>query len=385
MSRSDRAYLPGDEVYINHLYKLITGATRSVDQYRWEWLTTWNGQGSIWLAFDETREKDDQLIGQYSLIPTPISFWGKPYLAGKTENCMSHPQFRGKGMYFYHEQKYFEEAKKKYQLFFTTAGHVAKGAPGKVRMKLGYQAFDHWVTYSLWLNKAGLRREIYSKLPSSLTTFSSIGKSISTLITLFVFNSTTLRGRKKTGSFQLLSESLAPLDKIENLWKENASIYGISVDRTAVYLSWRINENPYLTHKYLCYYEGQNLLGYLIYTIEAQIVHIVDVLVSGKNPEIYNRLYEELKIISKEAGLSQIKCSTASKNQFLIERLSASKFRNFQQLFWRIKFSKKEQVSQLFVYLSEDIMTDQDPWDNQLWYITDLMKEGRPYTARLIG
>ncbi|NQV29785.1 MAG: GNAT family N-acetyltransferase [Candidatus Marinimicrobia bacterium] len=385
MSRVDRAYQAGDEVQINYLYNLITGATRSDEQYSWEWLQTWNGQGSIWLAFDETREKGDQLIGQYSLIPTPMSFWGKPYLAGKTENCMSHPQFRGKGMYFFHEQKYFEEAKKRYSVFFTTAGHVARGAPGKVRQKLGYRPFDHWVTFSYWLNKADLRAEILSKIPGIFKKINLIKSGLAYLITQLLFVDNATRLGDKTDSFQLLSEAQAPLEKIENLWKENASAYGISIDRTAAYMKWRISENPYLTHKYLCYYKGDSLLGYLIYTIEGSIVHIVDMIVSERNQEIHKRLFEELKHISSVAGLSQIKCSTSSKNQFFINRLSSSKFMNYQDLFSCFRFSKKQQATQLFVYLSEDQVGEPDQWDNHSWYITDLMKEGRPYTARLIG
>ena len=43
----------------------------------WEWVNTWDGQGGIWLVFDTERNTEDQLIAQYSLIPTPLSFFGK--------------------------------------------------------------------------------------------------------------------------------------------------------------------------------------------------------------------------------------------------------------------------------------------------------------------
>ena len=113
----------------------------------WEWVNTWDGQGGIWLVFDNERNSEDQLIAQYSLIPTPLSFFGKKYIAGKTENCMSHPDIRGKGIYFPHEKKYFEIAKNRFKVFFTTTGNVAKGTPGRIRKKLGYRAFDDWVSY----------------------------------------------------------------------------------------------------------------------------------------------------------------------------------------------------------------------------------------------
>ena len=64
---------------------------------------------------------------------------------------MSHPDIRGTGIYFPHEKKYFELAKNRFKVFFTTAGDVAKGAPGRAREKLGYRAFDDWAIYSVWI------------------------------------------------------------------------------------------------------------------------------------------------------------------------------------------------------------------------------------------
>lgn len=384
MTRHSRKYQSGDETHINYLYRLITGNIRSGREYAWEWIKTWDGPGSVWLVFDDSREPDDQLIGQYSLIPTPLSVWGKPILAGKTENCMSHPDHRGKGMYYYHEEEYFKEAKKRFQIFFTTTGDVARGAPGKVRMKLGYRAFDYWVTYSYWLDSGELFDEIYSKIPRLLKKVGLLGRGLATMVIRTILAFASSRSQEGNESFKNFSEKDAPLDEIENLWKNNAYDYGISVDRTADYLNWRINENPYVTHKYLCYFKGDQLIGYLIYTVQGKIVHIVDILAAKKEKQIFTELFEHLKRISRDAGLSQLKCYTASKNQILIDMLQAGKFFNYTELFSIKKFKRNKRATQLFVYISEDVKTDQDPWDNRSWYITDLVKEGRPYAARLV-
>jgi len=384
MSKIDRAYRPGDEIQINQLYGRITGAYRSAAEYNWEWLETWKGLASIWLAFDESRAASDQLICQYSLIPTPLAFWGKKILTGKTENCMSHPDFRGKGMYFYHEQKYFEEAKKIYPVFFTTAGHVARGAPGKVRQKLGYRPFDYWVTYSLWLNKLELSKEINSKLPKILNKWARMAHIISWLIASILLKITSSTFVLKNGNFEDYSEEDAPLTEIEKLWQENAKLYGISVDRTAEYMDWRINKNPYISHRYLCYYEASKLKGYIIYTIQDGTVHLVDILVDAKDTQIFRALFDRLKHISRIKGYSQLKCHTLSKNQFLIDQLRLGKFINFADLFVGLKQKKTDHPMQFFVYIAEDIQGEGEVWDNQHWYFTDLVKEGRPYTARLI-
>jgi hypothetical protein len=385
MSRFDRTYLPGDEIQINQLYGRITGAYRSDEEYSWEWLYTWKGQASIWLAFEDDRPEDDQLIGQFSLIPTPLSFWGENILTGRTENCMSHPDYRGKGMYFYHEKKYFEEAKKIYKVFFTTAGHVARGAPGKVRQKLGYRPFDYWVTYSLWLDKGEMSKEVYSKLPKLLKKWELLGKTVSKVVSSFLFRLTGSSTPMNQNNFQDYGEEDASFGDIEKLWRENEYLYGISIDRTKEYMEWRIKNNPYVSHRFLCNYKDGKLLGYIIYTIQDGIVHLVDILVDRKDKVIFQELFDQLRHLSRSNGYKLMKCHTLSKNHFLVDQLREGKFLNYANLFARLKKDKHEQPMQFFVYISDEVKLKKDVWDNQNWYFTDLVKEGRPYTARLIG
>ena len=382
MTKLSRKYQQGDEKYINYLYHLITGTERTATEYAWEWINTWHGPGSVWLVFDDTREPDDQLIAQYSIIPTPFSFWGKPYLAGKTENCMSHPAFRGKGLYFFHEQKYFEQAKERFQLFFTTTGDVAKGAPGKVRQKLGYRAFDHWITMSCWLSASELELEIESKLPGMVKRLSWINrvlvKTVTRGILIYSHPGSLIAGY----NLRLFSEAEAPLKQIETMWQSNAQQYGISVDRTAEYLQWRINDNPYVTHHYLCCYQETSLQGVLIYTAQDRTIYIVDIFADEQKKSVFKALLNELQHLGAKQNHAQIKCYTSSRNLFLIKMMKAGNFLNFANLF---SIRKTTHPKQLFIYVSESIQTEHDPWDGQHWYITDLIKEGRPYTARPIG
>ena len=222
----------------------------------WEWVNTWDGQGGIWLVFDNERNTEDQLIAQYSLIPTPLSFFGKKYIAGKTENCMSHPDIRGKGIYFPHEKKYFEIAKNRFKVFFTTTGNIAKGVPGRIREKLGYRAFDDWVSY---------RVLIKSQLPpdSLIPMFPSFIKKNQMLGRIFAyFFSILLRGIHQppkftlTNQIKIFNDMDVSFSQIEDLWKRNKSRYGITVDRSALYLNWRLKDNPYHNHTFLCHYEN---------------------------------------------------------------------------------------------------------------------------------
>ncbi|MCF7824331.1 MAG: GNAT family N-acetyltransferase [Candidatus Marinimicrobia bacterium] len=384
MTKITRKFQAGDDVHINRLYKLITGIDRTEQEYAWEWLETWDGMGSIWLVFDDSREPNDQLIAQYSLIPTPFSFWGKKVKAGKTENCMSHPDFRGKGMYFHHERDCFEIAKKSFQIFFTTTGHVARGAPGKVRKKLGYVPFDDWVTYSYWLDRRELAKEISSKLPITLRKRNWLNNSIAHMISKIIVMRSKIPTEITKYDIRLYPIERSPLEEIEQLWNRNAELYGISVDRTADYLKWRINENPYISHHYLCYYEENILQGYIIFSRQDTDLYIVDLLANQKDNSIFINMFDHLKSYGIEKACHRIKCHTPSLNKFLIQVLSVAKFVNYADLFTLNIFKQKTPPKQLFVYVSDEIESEKDIWDNGYWYFTDIVKEGRPYTVRPI-
>ena len=348
----------------------------------WEWVNTWDGQGGIWLVFDNERNTEDQLIAQYSLIPTPLSFFGKKYIAGKTENCMSHPDIRGKGIYFPHEKKYFEIAKNRFKVFFTTTGNIAKGVPGRIREKLGYRAFDDWVSY---------RVLIKSQLPpdSLIPMFPSFIKKNQMLGRIFAyFFSILLRGIPQppkftlTNQIKIFNDMDVSFSQIEDLWKRNKSRYGITVDRSALYLNWRLKDNPYHNHTFLCHYEDDRLLGYAVLVSELNTFLIIDIFADGKNKYIFQNLLNAVRKYAFQKGIVQVKCNTIKRSKFLVSVLKSAGFFNMGDLlneYCRIKPTKPKQ---LFIYISEETDIKGNPWNNENWYLTDLVKEGRFYTVR---
>ena len=348
----------------------------------WEWVNTWDGQGGIWLVFDNERNTEDQLIAQYSLIPTPLSFFGKKYIAGKTENCMSHPDIRGKGIYFPHEKKYFEIAKNRFKVFFTTTGNIAKGVPGRIREKLGYRAFDDWVSY---------RVLIKSQLPpdSLIPMFPSFIKKNQMLGRIFAyFFSILLRGIPQSPKFTLTNQIKifndmdVSFSQIEDLWKRNKSRYGITVDRSALYLNWRLKDNPYHNHTFLCHYENDRLLGYAVLVSELNTFLIIDIFADGKNKHIFRNLLNSVREYAFQKGIIQVKCNTIKRSKFLVSVLKSAGFFNMGDLLNEYCRKKPTKPKQLFIYISEETDIKGNPWNNENWYLTDLVKEGRFYTVR---
>ncbi|GEM_PF-369746 len=413
MNKVSRPYRPGDEAQINRLYAMVTGRERTPEQYAWEWLETWDGRGSIDLLFDLDRPEGDQLIAQYSLIPTPLSVFGKPTVAGKTENCMSHPDHWRTGLYLPHEQEWFEKEKARYSFFFTTAGQVSHGAVGKIRRKLGYVAFDNWVRYTLWLRSGTLRDELRAIAAAKGAVGRALAPAFAGLGTAALQGVSRLRRRRRCGYRTATHKAgEAPLGEIEALWSANREAYGITVDRSTAYLSWRIDRDPYLEHEYLTMWdEGRGggaaregggadrggvrsgpaggatggaaagrgrLLGYAVYYERHGILSIVDIVVDGRSGPLYRHLLAALTERGRQRGVEKITCLTLRRSRPLARCLRSAGFLN-KGILSPAAFRRSFRPRQFFLYVPEELRDDPRVTDHDSWYVTELVLEGRDY------
>lgn len=377
MRTVSRRYQPGDEVHINGLYKLLTGRERSAAEFAWEWLDTWDGQGSMHLLFDLDREEGDQLVAQYSLIPVPLSVWGRPALAGKTENCMSHLDHRGSGLYTPHERECFEEEKKRFSFFFTTSGEVAGGAPGRLRTKLGYTAFDDWAVYALWLRTGVLRAELRTMMAAKGKAGKALAPVLSGLLAPLVQAYSQARRRHTCGyRVAVHGEADAPLEEIAGFWERNRERYGVTVDRRVDYLQWRVNDNPHLEHEYLTMYGPDGLLGYVIYYVQGEKMYIADILVDGAHTDLYRHLLAALAKRGREQGVGRVTCVTLRRSRFLPRRLRSAGFLA-PPVLRPPAFIRSYRPRQFFLYIPEDLRGDPTISSPDGWYITEFFLEGR--------
>jgi hypothetical protein len=380
MKLTDREYIDGDECQINKLYKLITDRDRSHAQYSWEWLDTWAGNGFINLLFDEEREMNENLIGQYSLIQVPMSVFGKVYLAGKTENCMSHPDYRGKGIYYPLEKKYFDIAKHKFQIFFTTAGGGVTSAAGYVRRKLGYVAFDSNTVFFYSRRKTYLVKKLSKDIKKYIGKTRFIGKFVSTLVSSLIITKIVLKEPKiKHLNVDIRSEKNAPLTDIEGLWEANRELYGVTINRTAAFLEWRINQNPYHCHHYLVLYEGDVLKGYAIFFMEEdKIINIVDIIVHDKQDSLFNQLLNGLKSHYKAIDADGIVFHTLNSQKELRKVFVQNNFVRIDVSKMRGILFRRAHEKPFHVYISDEVKkVHENVMEPGNWYVTRLFGEGR--------
>lgn len=359
-----RKYKPGDEKQINQLYRILTDRNRNHKQYAWEWLQNPYEINSKWVIY----EKNGRIVGHHGLIPTPVYVFDKTYLAGKTENTMLHPDYRGKHVYFQFEKKFFEEAKEYYQILFTTTG---QGAPGKLREKLGYKKLGNWDIYRYYYANSISNFSIENERKK--TRF-FVEKILFPAIYIFLnaFNCiSNIRFNKKSEKFEIYIKNIQneELDDIEALWLNNRQFYKNNSYRGKNYMCWRINNNPHHTHKFIGLKKGDEFLGYLIYFIRDKInVEIVDIFVKKNNSFYFQMLIRQCKLQAKNLGVNYIEFSFIGNNSSLKKALTRCSFLNigkFVELPFYIKnLLKVSDENEKKIYRSSN------------WYITGLFLEG---------
>ncbi len=291
---------------------------------------------------------------------------------------MSHPDHRGSGVYFPHERECFEQEKKKYSFFFTTAGQVAGGSVGRIRMKLGYAAFDDWVNYTLWLRTGALREELAAILAAKGTGGKKLAPVLSGLLAPVLQLYSHLRRRRTCGyRVAVHGTADAPLEEIAGLWARNRERYGISVDRSVGYLRWRINDDPHIEHEYLTMSGDNGLLGYVIYFVQRDTLHIVDIIVDGTSTALFRHLLAAVVRRGRELRVDRIRCLALRRSRLLPRRLRSAGFLDTAVLS-PAAFIRSSRPRQFFLYIPEDLRGDPKISDNAGWYITELVLEGLP-------
>jgi hypothetical protein len=375
-----RTYQPGDEHGIVNLYNSITKRKRSVEQHRWEWLNTPEGVGSIWVIVERDSKS---IVGHHGLIPIRMNCFGKVFLAGKTENTILHPKYMGTGVYFLHERRFLEQALKRFDLLFT---NFAYGTPGKIRRKLGYQEVGRYSTYKKVTGLAGLRgiinREVenYSR-NKPLKVFL---KCISYLV-IYVLG--VIFSKRKRSNEPVLFETVEDIksvyDEIDEFWQNNKGNYGITIDRSAKYLEWRIFTNPYLKHNFLIARRNEEIVGYIIcksVSEEDETGVIIDAISENNDENTLGCMFAEAVDRFKKRGVKIVVFSTLLENRYFDRVLRRQGFVASGKIGGALgNFSKSLRVKDepmLLVRISNKAVECSRMYNPYCWYYTQLFTEG---------
>ena len=117
-----RQYEDGDAAEINRLYADITGKSRSLQEFEWQWLKAPGGEGDIWLIEAVNHDGEKNLIGHHGIMPIRFSRGEENLLFGKTENTMVRAEYRRRILYPRFERRFAGVYEARFDALFSTMG-----------------------------------------------------------------------------------------------------------------------------------------------------------------------------------------------------------------------------------------------------------------------
>jgi len=375
-----RTYQAGDEYGIVKLYNKITGRCRTNAQYRWEWLQTPHGVGSIWIIAES---ESGAIVGHHGLIPIQLDYFGKPFLLGKTENTILHPKYSGTGIYFIYERRFLQEGQARHDLLCTTFAH---GTPGKIRRKLGYKAVGGYLTYTKVIKHIYIKKLMTSSIEkkihhSNLRGFcNGIANILSYPLTIFF----SKRGKvDETISVEKVENISEIEEELDRFWDRNKDGFGITINRTSNYLKWRIFENPYVKYEFLIATKRGEIVGYVITKPSPNDANggvIVDLVCDQHDEILFNTLLDAAVKRLIEANAHAVSFTTLDSKNFLNRCLVKNGFLPIQKIagFIPKQFTSNigAEGSVLLVKVINKNINQAKIYNPDHWYYTDLFHEG---------
>ncbi len=258
-----RDYNEGDESAILDLFELVFGKSMSLEFWKWRFVDNPSGEGMIKLVWD-----GDSLAGHYATIPTVFDVMGRRTRAMFSMTTMTHPDFRGRGLFtLLASEAYREAAERGYEFVY---GFPNKYSHRGFVKKLG------------WTDKG--HRTVLEGAPSALPEAESIW----------------------TQAVHTFSREL------DDLWKETKPARRIAVRRSSSYLNWRFRDNPDVHYEsFLARDADGKLLGYAIFKIfradSPPVGHIVDLVGESSEDVVFALLSAGFRYF-RDASVRAVSC-----------------------------------------------------------------------------
>lgn len=276
-------YREGDEHKILDLFSEVFNIRISLEVWKWRFIENPFGQGIIKLLFD-----DDKLIGHYAVIPMEVKVTDKVVDAVFSMTTMTHPDYRGRGIFpLLGEETYREAARKGFKFVYGFPNQNSyRGFVKKLNWK-GFGNMDVW------------QKNLSGK---------------------YVSNRAENKNIKKLEKFD---------NDADSLWTKVRQNYSVVVPRTRDFLNWRFIRNPEVNYTKYIYTDGNDhISGYVVLKVyrseNEEKGHIVDML-SIPDKKVVRGLLECAYRDFIEQGITDISC-WCPKNSFYADILREKGF-----------------------------------------------------------
>lgn len=376
---TSRRYDKDDKYELNDSFNKFTGRKRTIEQFEWEWINTPEGPGSMWVLIDST---SGEIVGHHGLIPVKLRYFGRPIIAGKTENTFLHSRYAGRGVYYPFEAKFIEEAKERFDLLYTIQG---AGAPGRIRQKLGYIAVSDYADYI----KSTEISQLNTLLANTVTDWIKnkfVGALIIGISSLAVLLMRPVFDRKGNSIKAIKLDKVTNIDtvanKINTFWNRNREKFEITADRNSQYIKWRVFNNPHVLYEFFLAFQELEVVGYIVTQCREvggiKTVSIIDLVAEDNNDIIFSSILERMIVIYQERGIGIFRFHTLSCNSSLSRSIKKNGFVNFavlRKLGRRISGKRENDTFLMARVLNKDLAPEKII-DAACWYYTEMLMEG---------
>ena len=305
-----RPYQNGDELNIMELFKLSFGRLMSLDYWMWRFRDNPNGKIMIELCWD-----NHVLVAQYAVTPVMVSVSGNEYLAAVAMTAMTHPDYRGQGLFTKLGNRLCERlAQENYKMVWAF--------PNRNESHYGHIRNLRWCDIC--------------EIP--------------------MFHLELSDFRHKSVISDNIKEYTEFNGQFDDLWNEVKRDYTLIKTRDRTFLDWRFRRNPQYKYRIFGYVKGDTLLGYIIikkYQTEVDVVEFLTIQDStiGKN------LICALVTICQKMGVTGINMWMHLQNPLHLD-------------LEKMGFENRQPITYLVGRILQPFFDDLSFYDARKWYYT---------------
>lgn len=242
-----RPYREGDEKQILELFSLTFGGRQMpLSYWRWRFRDNPSGQGVIKLSWDY-----GLLAAHYAVTRVSMSIDGCDRLAGLTGTVMTHPTYRGRGLFS-------KLARRTYMHMMEIGMALVWGFPNTVSHR-GFTCDLGW-------------QDIY-EVPAFRLKIES-GKTTPTI------------------SPSKICELSEADERFNQFWERIRNDYDIIVRRDRKYINWRYFSNPIEKYRLIAYVENEQIRGFAVFKRYQDEMQVVDLLIGKEDIEVGESLMQ---------------------------------------------------------------------------------------------
>ncbi len=249
-----REYRPGDEKELNDLYNEVFSRSRTIEQWKWEYIATPEGPGKILLV-----EDGGKVIAHEAMVPMRFQVFEGEFLGGKIEDAYIAKQYRGQKLFGPLTEKCIEISEK--ADYSVTFGLTARPVNYQLHVTRGYRHTCSLNAYFAPLKPAEAASDVARLLRFSPLKKAALGAVMSVLARRFEARARKLAREADTYEIDRVERFDGRFDE---MWREFvAGRKIISIKRSAAFLNWRYIDMPYRRYAVFAATSGGRTVGYL--------------------------------------------------------------------------------------------------------------------------